>query len=228
VWGNRRSSKPQNNLFCNIWRQQISFKLELEDKALIKEEALVLGTQRKPVGSSIVNHQIGRRNQEKDEQFRHLILKITSIKISLCYPHSQRRILNSKAPWIIDSGATDHVTDCPNLFSSCSPCADNKMVKIADDSFSAISGVGSVPILNSLTLHNVLYVPNVSCNLLSIRKTIGSGKEVDGLYFFEDGSIRSPFFLDLFKNKNPFLLSSDTGQLVKHHCSTYSPQPYKN
>lgn len=78
-------------------------------------------------------------------------------------------------------------------------------------SFSTIAGVGSIPISKSLTLHNVLHVPNLSCNLLSISKLthdlnclaifysstckfqevslgrmIGSTKEIDGLYFFED------------------------------------------
>lgn len=33
---------------------------------------------------------------------------------------------NSKSPRIIDSGATDHMTDCSNLFSYCSPCAGKR------------------------------------------------------------------------------------------------------
>jgi len=53
------------------------------------------------------------------------------------------------------------------------------MVKVADGSFFAISGVGSVLVLNSLTLHNVLYVPNMPCNLLSISiLTLHNGKNV--------------------------------------------------
>lgn len=50
------------------------------------------------------------------------------------------------------------MVDWPNIFSSFSPCADNKRVKIANSSFSPIDGVGFVP--NS----------NLSCNLLSISK----------------------------------------------------------
>ena len=65
--------------------------------------------------------------------------------------------------WIINSGATDHMTWSSKLFSSYIPCAGNQRVKIVD---------GSFPIVISLvlTLHNVLHVPKLSCNLLSISK----------------------------------------------------------
>ena len=74
-------------------------------------------------------------------------------------------------------------------------------------------GKGSIVISFSLTLHNVLHVPNLSCNLLSVsklirdqncqvnfshsqckfqdlnsRNMIDSAKQSAGLYFFEDGS----------------------------------------
>ena len=120
---------------------------------------------------------------------------------------------NSICPWIIDSGATDHMTGSSKLFSSYNPCARNQKIKITDGSFSAIAGKGLIVISPSITLHNVFYVPNLLCNLLSIskithdlkcqahffhsswafqdldsRKTIGNAKQSGGLYFFEDGS----------------------------------------
>lgn len=72
--------------------------------------------------------------------------------------------------WIIDSGATDHMTGSPSLFSAYKPCAGNQKIKIADGSLSAIAGKGSIILSSTLTLHNVLHVPNLSCNLLSISK----------------------------------------------------------
>ena len=85
--------------------------------------------------------------------------------------------------------------------------------KIADGSLSAIAGKGSIAISPSITLSDVLHVPKLSCNLLSVRKlihdmncqaqyfqshcefqelnsgkTIGSAKQRGGLYLFEDGS----------------------------------------
>jgi hypothetical protein len=72
--------------------------------------------------------------------------------------------------WIVDSGASDHMTGDSTLFSSYSPCAGNHKIKIADGSFSAIAGKGSVVLSPSLTLKDVLHVPNLSCSLMSVSK----------------------------------------------------------
>ena len=73
-------------------------------------------------------------------------------------------------PWIIDSGASDHMTGAHNLFSIYSPRADNLKVKIACGTFSPIDGKGSIRICESITLNPVLHVPNLSRNLLSISQ----------------------------------------------------------
>ena len=56
------------------------------------------------------------------------------------------------------------------FFSSYSPCASNQKIKIADGSFSAIAGKGSVVLSPMLTLKNVFHVPNLSCNLIFVSK----------------------------------------------------------
>lgn len=114
--------------------------------------------------------------------------------------------------WIIDSGATDHMTGESSMFSSYSPCAGNHKIKIADGSLSAIVGKGSVILSPLLTLKNVLHVPILSCNLISITtltkdincqanfshshcifkdlnsgKMIGNAKESGGLYYLDNG-----------------------------------------
>ena len=137
---------------------------------------------------------------------------------------------NLNCPWIIDSGATDHMTRSSKLFSLYGPCARKQKIKIANGSFSAIVGKGSIVISPSITLHNVLHVPNLSCNLLSVSKithdlkcqalfhsscafqdldsgkTISSAKQSGGLHFFEDGSelegqTHTTCFKPLFTNK---------------------------
>ena len=72
--------------------------------------------------------------------------------------------------WIVDSGASDHMTGESTLFSSYSPCAGNQKIKIADGSFSAVAGKGSVVLSPELSLENVLHVPKLSCNLMSVSK----------------------------------------------------------
>lgn len=99
------------------------------------------------------------------------------------------------------------------VFVLYTPCVGNRKIKIVDGSLSTIAGKGSITISSSSTLHNVLHVPNLSCNLLSVSqltqdqncrayflpshcefqdlklgRTIGSAKQSGGLYFHEDGS----------------------------------------
>ena len=75
-----------------------------------------------------------------------------------------------KKPWIVDSGASDHMTGDATIFCTYSPCPNNLTVRIADGSLSKVAGTGSVVLSRDLTLNSVLLVPNLDCNLLSISK----------------------------------------------------------
>ena len=126
-------------------------------------------------------------------------------------PNALSCCLNSSAPWIIDSGASDHMTCSSHLFKSYSPCSGNDKVKIADGSFSSIAGKGLIKISERIDLKSVLHVPKLACNLLSVSKlskdsnccvtffeshcifqdqssgrTIGSARMINGLYYFDD------------------------------------------
>ena len=106
------------------------------------------------------------------------------------------------------------MTNAHHLFSTYSPCAGNLKVKIANGTLSPVAGKGSIRISESITLNPVLHVPNLSCNLLSISqltkksncsakflsshcvfqdlssgKTIGSAKEREGLYYFDETDV---------------------------------------
>ena len=73
-------------------------------------------------------------------------------------------------PWIIDSGASDHMTGSRYLFSSYTPCSSNRLVQIANGSFTPVLGIGNIYLNDEILLSNVLHVSNLSCNLLSISK----------------------------------------------------------
>ncbi|RVX19263.1 Retrovirus-related Pol polyprotein from transposon RE1 [Vitis vinifera] len=116
------------------------------------------------------------------QQGNYLIAALSSIKS------------NVHCPWIIDPGATDHMTGSSQIFSSYKPCAGNKKIKIANGSLSAIARKGSVFISPSLTLHNVLHE-------LTSGRTIGNAREIGGLYFFENGSeLRKPIQSSCFES----------------------------
>ena len=50
------------------------------------------------------------------------------------------------------------------------PCAGNERIRIADGSLAPIAGKGKISPCAGLSLHNVLHVPRLSYNLLSISK----------------------------------------------------------
>ncbi|RVW76743.1 Retrovirus-related Pol polyprotein from transposon TNT 1-94 [Vitis vinifera] len=116
-----------------------------------------------------------------------------------------------KKPWIVDSGASDHMTGDATIFDTYSSCPNNLTVRIADGSLSKVAGTGSVVLSRDLTLNSVLFVPNLDCNLLSISKltkekrcitnfssthcefqdldsgkTIGNAEECSGLYILKE------------------------------------------
>ena len=76
----------------------------------------------------------------------------------------------SSTLWIVDSGASDHMTRDVTLLSTYSLCTGNTTVKIADGTSSKVTGIGSVVISKDVILKSILFVPNLDCNLLSISK----------------------------------------------------------
>ena len=112
--------------------------------------------------------------------------------------------------WIIDSGATDHMTPHPSYFSSYSPLSGKHHITVANGTHTPVTGCGNVKIQPSLQLNKVLHVPKLSNNLVSIHKltqdlncavtffnshcvfqdlatgrTIGVAKEQGGLYYLK-------------------------------------------
>lgn len=90
--------------------------------------------------------------------------------------------LNSnKNAWIINSGASRHITGFRDKFESFSEYT-SKEVTIGDNSTHPIKGIGSCFIhLNSsitLQLNNVLYVPGIKRNLVSISGLFDQGYRI--------------------------------------------------
>ncbi|KAL6351662.1 hypothetical protein AAG906_041016 [Vitis piasezkii] len=73
-------------------------------------------------------------------------------------------------PWIVDTGASDHMTGDAAILQNYKPSNGHSSVHIADGSKSKIVGTGSIKLTKELYLDSVLHVPNLDCNLLSISK----------------------------------------------------------
>jgi hypothetical protein len=111
------------------------------------------------------------------------------------------------APWIIDTGATDHMICTVSLFTTITAEVSQK-VRLPNGQFASVTHIGTVRISESFILTDVLCIPSFSFNLISVSKlikmmnccliflsqfcfiqhltrwrTIGVGKEEGGLYY---------------------------------------------
>ena len=70
--------------------------------------------------------------------------------------------------WVIDSGATYHITSKSQLFHTYTPCLSNKKFAVANGSLDTVASFGDIYITPTLILKNVLHVPKFSVSLVSI------------------------------------------------------------
>ncbi|KAJ9680064.1 hypothetical protein PVL29_019369 [Vitis rotundifolia] len=127
---------------------------------------------------------------------------------SACLTHT-----SSLGPWILDSGASDHLSGNKDLFSSITTTSALPTVTLANGSQTVAKGIGFALPLPSLPLTSVLYTTECPFNLISISKitrtlncsitfsdkfvtlqdrstgkTIGIGRESQGLYHLTSDS----------------------------------------
>jgi hypothetical protein len=86
--------------------------------------------------------------------------------------------------WVLDSGATDHITSNESLFSTLSTSGHLPSVTMANGSWTQSRGVGVVHPLPSISVDNALYSPRSPFNMLSINRLTRSLKCV--ISFTED------------------------------------------
>ena len=191
------------------------------------------------------------------EQMEHLLalLKFNSVpnvpSVSVAHTGNKFYALSCQfksAPWIIDSGASDHMTNSLHLFETFSPCPENKKVRIADGNFSPIVGKGLIKLSERVDLKSVLYVPKLACNLLAVSKLsrdsncsvifyesycifqdrnsgkiIGSARMINGLYYFEDNFLSNKIVQGLSSISS----LSVHDQIMVWHCRLGHPSfPY--
>ncbi|XP_060202939.1 uncharacterized protein LOC132631378 [Lycium barbarum] len=78
----------------------------------------------------------------------------------------------SKNVWIIDSGATDHITSDKTILSNLTPLPVPYLVTLPNGYKAKVNSIGFVTIFPSLVLHHVLYIPSFQYNLVSMHKLI--------------------------------------------------------
>ncbi|RVW11930.1 hypothetical protein CK203_111184 [Vitis vinifera] len=122
--------------------------------------------------SSSTSQGISLTDSEYDDYLRYQATKSASVasdaqtgNASACLTHT-----SSLGPWILDSGASDHISGNKDLFSSITTTSALPTVTLANGSQTMAKGFGLTQPLPSLPLHSVLYAPECSFNLISISK----------------------------------------------------------
>ncbi|KOM56062.1 hypothetical protein LR48_Vigan10g195400 [Vigna angularis] len=72
--------------------------------------------------------------------------------------------------WILDSGATDHMTPCRVSFNSYDESSKEQLITVANGQGIPICGSGNIVLESSIILKGVLHVPQLANNLISVQK----------------------------------------------------------
>ncbi|KAF3650354.1 putative phosphoserine aminotransferase, chloroplastic-like [Capsicum annuum] len=90
----------------------------------------------------------------------------------LCAMFTECNLVRNPHEWWMDSGATRHVCANKELFSSFAPAQAEEMLYMANSTTAKVEGTGKICLKmisgKVLTLNNVLYVPELCRNLISI------------------------------------------------------------
>ena len=130
----------------------------------------------------------------------------------------------SRNAWILDYGVTDHMTHNPNQFKTYLPCPSNRKIVAADGTTTTVAGIGDVKVTSNLVLKNVLHVPHLSTNLVSIQKLkqdLSCRVIFDASFCeFQDQGLGRKIELAKQHNGLYFLSTSSQQELVKPTLST--------
>jgi len=116
---------------------------------------------------------------------------------------------NPKLPWLLDSGASTHMTGETNLMTNIENI-NSVIIDLLNGKKIVADKQGTVILDKGLKLHKTLFVPSLRCNLLSVshickdlnctitfdknscivqddimRTLIGMGEEQDGVYYYK-------------------------------------------
>ncbi|KAF5453563.1 hypothetical protein F2P56_028460, partial [Juglans regia] len=162
---------------------------------------------------------------------------------------SHTQIHNSHtSPWIIDTGATDHMICCSSLFTSITATVCYQ-VKLPNGETVPVTHTGVVRLSENLVLHHVLCVPSFHFNLLSAKQlaqhnsccliflsnscflqdlaswtTIGMGEVRGGLYHLLNSRVSPSALTDawpIFTHKDQFPSASATHSASFHDLWHY-------
>ena len=105
-----------------------------------------------------------------EEEYNHLSsLQSNSVgSTTLAHHGTSTTSLATQDPWVIDSGATNHMIGTSGLLSNLEHSSNLPNATLVDGSTTVVSGLGIAIPSPNLSLSSVLYIPDSPFNLLSI------------------------------------------------------------
>ena len=95
------------------------------------------------------------------------VSKVEEVEMSFMVKHYYEP--ETEDEWILDSGATGHMCFNPGAFESLKRLPKAKRVFLGDGSEVGAYGTGTIRLNDEMTLEEVLYVPDLTVNLCSVR-----------------------------------------------------------
>ena len=169
--GHRRSGPPRKLLTCHFCNKPGHFKRDCRKWAAQKKKDETRTSKHKQSASTADTGTSTSSKAENDSDSESIMVT-THALASVC-----------KGKWIVDSGATCHMCNDREQFADFRPLPETQEVTLGDGYTLNGSGIRTVKIETLLPdgnsqhcmLKNVLYVPKLSYNLLSVSKAAEAG-----------------------------------------------------
>ena len=120
--------------------------------------------------SSCTSQGIPPTDSEYDAYLQYQAAKSASVASVAQTGNASACLTSSLGPWILDSGASNHISGNKDLFSSLTTTPTLPTVTLVNGSHTVAKGIGLDHPLLSLPLTSVLYTPECPFNLIFISK----------------------------------------------------------
>ena len=105
------------------------------------------------------------------KQLRELLRSTSIAQTGKCYALIRQF---PKVPhyWILDTGATDHMTPNSDQFKSYIPIHSSRKVLTTGGGLLFVKGIGNIVLGRNCVLQRVLYIPGLKAHLVSLQKLV--------------------------------------------------------
>ncbi|XP_071741331.1 uncharacterized protein [Rutidosis leptorrhynchoides] len=113
------------------------------------------------------------------------------------HPNSSKNFKSINLSWIIDSGATQHMTiSTKNLFNVVNVTNLGLTVSHLNGTFAKVTAIGNLKLINKIFLYDILIIPEY-CDFIHVRSQ-RIGRQFGALYMFDDKYVINANYLNSY------------------------------